>query len=173
MAIQLISEVIELHRAELGNDYVKYYNHCCRVYTYAAQLSRANKEEQLQLAIATAFHDIGLWTADTFDYLGPSIKLAEEYLKANGLERYSDGVIQIILNHHKLTSFKQNYLAEAFRKADLIDLSYGLFRFGLPGAEMSATNALYPSHGFRRFILKKIVLNFLQHPFNPLPIVKW
>lgn len=172
MSLLLINTILSNYRAPLGDMFTGYSNHCSRVYTYAVQLSNANEEEQKQLAIAAAFHDIGIWTADTFDYLGPSVKLAEEYLIVNGLQAYTVSVTEIILNHHKLSSYKANPLAEAFRKADLIDLSFGLFRFGINSRQLAETKAAYPFNGFHRFIFKKIALNFVQHPFNPLPIVK-
>ena len=36
------------------------------------------------MAIAAAFHDIGIWTAGTFDYLEPSVRVAAAYLTGTG-----------------------------------------------------------------------------------------
>ena len=34
-----------------------------------------------KIAVAAVFHDIGIWSNKTFDYLEPSVALAREYLK--------------------------------------------------------------------------------------------
>ena len=100
MFVQLIHTILSLYKTELDNSFEKYHNHCCRVFNYAVLLSKANEEEQNQLAIATAFHDIGIWTANTFDYLEPSIQLAQKYLNENKLAQWNVPVAEIIGNHH-------------------------------------------------------------------------
>lgn len=143
------------------------------MFSYALNLSQANEEEQQQLATAAAFHDIGIWTAHTFDYLSPSIQMAEAYLNQNRLNSWISPVSEIIANHHKLSSYRNNPLAESFRKADLIDLSHGLISFGIPRKKIAETEMQYPVLGFRTFIAKEILKNIIRHPLNPLPIVKW
>ena len=173
MSYTLIHSILSLHKDELGDSFECYYNHTCRVFNHAMLLSNANAGEQKQLAIASAFHDIGIWTATTFDYLNPSSKLATEYLTQNGLTEWKELVLEIINQHHKLTPYKHNFLAECFRQADLIDLSFGLFKFGISRDQFSQTNRQFPSLGFHRFITKEMLKNIVKHPFNPLPIVKW
>lgn len=173
MSVALIHSILSVYKVELGDSYARFSNHACRVFHYAVLLSHANEAEQKQLAIASAFHDIGIWTANTFDYLEPSVRLAKEYLQQNGLSECNKSVEEIITQHHKLSAFKPNRLAECFRKADLIDLSFGLFRFGLESQKIAETNQQYPSLGFHRFIAKEILKNAMRHPLNPLPIVKW
>ena len=173
MPIQLIYTILSNYKNELGDSFNHYQNHCCRVFNYAVLLSKANEEEQNQLAIATAFHDIGIWTANTFDYLEPSIQLAQKYLAENNLAQWNAPVAEIIGNHHKLSAYKKNTLAENFRKADLIDLSFGIFKFGLSSKQIAETKKRYASLGFQRFIFKTMLKNAIKHPFNPLPIVKW
>ena len=136
-------------------------------------LSKAIEEEQKQLSVAAAFHDIGIWTANTFDYLEPSIQLAQKYLAENNLAQWSAPVVEIICNHHKLSAYKKNTLAENFRQADLIDLSFGVFKFGLSSKQIAETKKQYPSLGFHRFIFTTMLKNAIKHPFNPLLIVKW
>ncbi len=169
----LIRDLLSAHKDDLGADFEKYHNHVCRVYSYAVMLRQANEEEQNQLAIAAAFHDIGIWTANTFDYLAPSIRLAETYLMQNNKSNWKATVREIIVNHHKLRPYKGNPLAESFRKADLIDLSHGLISFGISTEQLKTIEKQYPSLGFRTFIAKEILKNCMLHPFNPLPIVKW
>ena len=173
MSTELITEILSFHKKELGSNFEKYHNHACRVFLFAAKLSEANDEQQKQLAIAAAFHDMGIWSANTMDYLDPSIKLAAEYLTEHKLEHWTESVSQIIDNHHKLTPFKNNQLAESFRKADLIDLTFGFIKFGLSYSQISEYNKLFPAKGFQPYIFKEVFKNIVKHPLNPLPIMKW
>lgn len=173
MSLATIHSILISHQSKLGNGFDMYHNHCCRVYTYAVLLSNANEEEQQQLAIASAFHDIGIWTHGTFDYLGPSVSLAMQYLADNNLQHWNTSVYEIIMNHHKLSRFTSNRLAEAFRKADLIDLSLNIFKYSVERKQLQAINLQYPALGFHWFIAKQILRNIVTHPLNPLPIVRW
>ena len=173
MNLKLIETILYEYKKELSSNFEKYYNHACRVFIFATILSNANEDEQKQIAIAAAFHDIGLWSANTFAYLDPSIKLAEEYLFKNKLENWISIVKEIISNHHKLTPYRQNQLVENFRKADLIDLTFGSIKFGIKPDQISKYRKLYPAKGFQTFIFKEIIKNIVRHPLNPLPIVKW
>lgn len=173
MNTELITNILSSYKSELGANFEKYHNHCCRVFIFASILSNASEEEKKQLAIASAFHDMGIWTANTFDYLEPSIKLAEKYLNQHQLDNWFENVKEIINNHHKLTSFKKNHLAESFRKADLIDLTFGFIKFRISPIKITETKKLYPSLRFQSYIFKKVLKNIVRHPLNPLPIVKW
>jgi hypothetical protein len=173
MKTELITNILSTYKNELGANFEKYHNHCCRVFVFASILSNASEDEEKQLAIASAFHDIGIWTANTLDYLEPSIKLAEKYLIHHKLEYWTDSVKEIIDNHHKLTSFKKNQLAESFRKADLIDLTFGVIKFGVSKAQIAETKKLFPALGFQPYIFKEVFKNIVRHPLNPLPIMKW
>lgn len=173
MSTQLIHTLLIPYREPLGPDFEKYYNHACRVYQYAALLSKAEGEAQKQLAIAAAFHDLGIWTAQTFDYLSPSVHLAQSYLMQNGLADWAPGVEEIIVQHHKLRPYHTSRLAEYFRQADLIDLSFGLFQFGLSRGQINAAVQQFPYAGFHRFLAKEIIKHTLRHPLNPLPMMRW
>jgi hypothetical protein len=167
-----IESILLAHQTQLGADYTKYRNHLYRVFNLAVTLSNPDEENYKALAIAAAFHDIGIWTANTFDYLDPSVELAGIYLKLNGLLHLEEPVASIINNHHKLSTYKSNNIVEAFRKADLIDLSFGLFKFGIETKQLAELNTLFPSLGFHRFIVKQALKNTLLHPVNPLPMMR-
>ena len=173
MGSSIIQSILAAYRQQLGPQYTGYLNHCIRTYNYTTQLTETTDTDRKLLAIAIAFHDIGIWTAHTFDYLPPSVTLAHQYLEANNLTEHKNVVEQIIVNHHKLTGYKSNKLAEAFRKADLIDLTFGLVTFGINRTGIKQLYQQYPSEGFHRFIAGQILRNIIRHPFNPLPIVKW
>lgn len=59
-------------------------------------------DEREKIIIAGSFHDIGIWSDNTFDYLPPSIVPAKEYLKKNGLEEWIAEIELMISVHHKL-----------------------------------------------------------------------
>ena len=167
-----IDGILLTHQTQLAPHYTKYRNHVYRVFNLTVILSNPDEENYKALAIAAAFHDIGIWTANTFDYLHPSQELAWNYLNQNSLLHLEELVVSIINNHHKLTTYKTNDTVEAFRKADLIDLSFGLFKFGVDAKQLAELNKLFPSLGFHRFILKQALKNTIRHPFSPLPMMK-
>lgn len=125
-------------------------------------------------AITSAFHDLGIWTNNTFDYLNPSIGLAKEWLIQ---QNKSDWVLEIstmISMHHKISTYTGQFAlpTETFRKADWIDVSYGLIKFGVHYKKIQNLTKQYPTKGFHRFLIKKSWHNLLLNPFNPLPMFK-
>ena len=167
-----IEDILSRHKNALGEHFQKYRNHVYRVFHYTTLLNKWEDEDKTKLAIAAAFHDIGLWTNNTLDYLSPSIVLANAYLEEKNLLDFSNDVEQIIDNHHKLTHYKKNLLAENFRQADLMDLTSCILNFGVPHEQIRDIKKQFPSLGFKRFIFGQILLNFVKHPLTPLPIVK-
>lgn len=168
-----IRKIFGRYQAQLGKHMALYRNHVLRVYHLTMVMQPLMTEtDRNKLAVAAAFHDIGIWTHGTFDYLKPSIELARQYLQEEGLAHYADEVALIIDNHHKLTPYRGNTLVENFRRADLVDLSLNLFRYDFKREDLRHLNRHYPSLGFHRFIFGQIAKNILRHPLRPLPIVK-
>lgn len=168
---EIIDGVILSYQSQLGSHYAKYRNHVYRVFNLAIILSNPDQENTNAIAIAAAFHDLGIWTANTFDYLAPSIALARKYLAQNNLLHLEPLVIETINNHHKLSAYKSDVVVEAFRKADLIDLSFGLIKFGMDAKTVKALRKQFPSSGFHRFIIMQALKNTARHPLNPLPMM--
>jgi hypothetical protein len=81
----------------------------------------------------------------------------------------------MIVDHHKVTPSGANpqSLVESFRRADWIDVSRGLRRFGLPRTFISAVATTWPSAGFHRRLVQLTIDRFWKHPLTPLPMVKW
>src|SRR5215831_5516732 len=85
--IVLLDEVLSAHTAALGADLEGYRNHAYRVANFCFALTSpaaetaGDPEQVAEVALAAAFHDLGIWTDETFDYLPPSIRLANVYLK--------------------------------------------------------------------------------------------
>jgi hypothetical protein len=128
-----------------------------------------------KIAIAAVFHDLGIWTNKTFDYIAPSVALAREHLAARGMADWIPEIEAMIVDHHKVTSSRLNSqpLVESFRRADWIDVTCGLRRFGLPRPFIAAVVATWPNAGFHRRLLELTIDRFLKHPLTPLPMVKW
>ena len=169
-----IEKILEGRREVLGKDYPALWGHAYRMFNYCLALSEKDPETESKVAIAAAFHDIGIWTHDTFDYLEPSAQLAVDYLKSTGRASWSDEVSAMVHFHHKVTPYREpdGGLIEAFRKADLVDLSLGLVHFGLHRDDLRASKQIFPNAGFHWRVTQFSLRWALRHPLNPLPMFK-
>ena len=162
------------HSGRLGADMTAYRNHCYRVLNFCAALHHADPVALEKIAIAVAFHDLGIWTDATFDYLAPSRHLARDYLAATGRRAWTAEIDEMIEQHHKLTPYRgpQGAVVEAFRKADLADVSLGLPAGGLPGAFVSEVRRGFPNAGFHRLLVVLFGRRLRSHPFSPMPMMR-
>ena len=167
--------MLDAHAVELGEDFTAYRNHAYRVVNLCAALHPGDAATIEKIAIAAAFHDLGIWTAHTFDYLAPSIDLACAHLHCGGHEDWRAGVAGMIREHHKVRRFRgaDAELVEPFRQADWIDVSLGLLTFGLPRARLRAIFARWPNAGFHRRLVQLTLREARRHPLRPLPVLKW
>ena len=167
----VIDELLDPFKSVIGEEYNKYRNHVLRVYQNCLLLD-SNKENQNKYAVAAVYHDIGIWTNKTIDYLDPSIEQAGIYLHKTGKEDWIEEISLMIYWHHKWSGYEGKYAVTTgnFRKADWIDVSLGLLTFGVNKIEIEKIRKAYPNLGFHNFLLKKISKNILEHPFNPLPM---
>ena len=170
-----VERVLDDHASVLGHDRIAYRNHVYRVVNLCLAVAGDDPVELEKLAIAAVFHDLGIWTNHTFDYIAPSVSLARQYLAARGLADWIPEVEAVIVNHHKITSSRADHrsLVESFRRADWIDVSRGLRRFGLPRPCLAAVTTAWPDAGFHRRLVALTIDRWWQHPLNPLPMVKW
>ena len=131
-SVPTIDEVLQDHASDLGHDFIAYRNHAYRVLNLCAVIVKGGVELE-KLAVATVFHDLGIWTNKTFDYIAPSIALAREYLTGHGRVAWIAGVEGMIADHHKITPSHAHHdsLMEPFRRADWIDVTRGLRTFGV------------------------------------------
>jgi hypothetical protein len=159
----------------LGGDYDAYRGHVYRVFNLAYSVLGNEPDGEEQLAIACVFHDLGIWTARTFDYLGPSEALASEYLHLHDLRDWIRPVTLAIDHHHKLRPYSGPHetLVEALRRADLADLSFGLISGGLDRILARKTRDAFPNAGFHRRLMGLSFGWALRHPLRPLPMLKW
>lgn len=173
--IQLVEEVLDNWKKELGNDYLGYKNHVYRMINFCFALHDFNDEEREKIVIAGCFHDLGIWTDSTFDYLPPSVVLAKEYLEQNKLEKWSPEIELMISMHHKLRNYqdKENHLVEVFRQGDLVDFSLGFVKCGLSKTYIKSVKSQFPNSGFHTRLVKLAGGWFCRHPLNPIPVLKW
>lgn len=169
----VINQVLQQYREVLGTDFIKYDHHVRRVF-YLCCIIDPSPHHRKHYEIAAVFHDLGIWTAQTFDYLNPSIELACEYLKHQQLSEFSEPIVQMIDQHHKISAYNGSdaQLVETFRQSDGIDLSFGYIRFRHSREQFGTIFRQYPGKGFHRFLIRKTLQNLWRHPANPLPMFK-
>ena len=173
--IPLVEEILGKWKQELGNDYLGYKNHVYRMIHFCFALHNCTNEEREKIILAGGFHDLGIWTKSTIDYLPPSIALAKEYLKQNSLEQWIPEIELMIDMHHKLRKYKNDHypLVEVFRKGDLVDFSLGAVTWGLPKAYIESVKNQFPNAGFHKRLAQLAWVWFSKHPVTPPPFVKW
>jgi hypothetical protein len=156
LELPLTDEILTSFALAIGADLQGYRNHIYRVLNFHGALSGADGLPPAAVQIAAAFHDLGIWTDDTLDYLPPSIALATEYL--DNQQRYRGAYAASV---------------EPFRQADLVDVSLGLVRFGLPRSFIKTVQATFPDHGFHSMLMKLSARQFIRSPLRPLPMFRW
>lgn len=176
----LLDELLSGYQASLGGDFQPYRNHCQRVYALTCAL--AEREDSLSdsqreaLQIALAFHDIGIWASNTFDYLEPSAELARVWLDSTQSNEDIGLINAMIVDHHKIRpalAVDGCRLPEYVRRADLIDVSLGTIRFGLPRAMYRELKRSFPIAGFHRRLVGLALHWWLRHPLRPMPMLRW
>jgi hypothetical protein len=173
--IPLLEEILAPWRERIGVDFEGYKNHVGRVLNFCFSLRECSEEDRQKLVIAGAFHDIGIWSDGTVDYLPPSIAQAKLYLGQHDRTDWIPEIELMIDLHHKMRPYRGNAspLIEIFRKADLADFSWGLIKGGVPGATIRAAKAAYPNAGFHKRLMQLAYGWFAKHPLSPPPFMKW
>ena len=172
--ISALDEVLHVHAAALGGDFTAYRNHTYRVVNLCAALCPGNAEQLEKIVAAAAFHDLGIWTDATFDYLAPSVRLAAAHLARSGRAEWTEEVTAMILEHHKVSRYRGDprWLVEPFRRADWVDVSKGLITFGLPRRTLQRIFSAWPSAGFHARLVQLELQHLRTHPWNPLPMMR-
>jgi len=172
--IATLDEVLHTHTAEIGSDFAAYRNHAYRVVNLCVALSSGDQDELQKIALSAAFHDLGIWTDGTFDYLQPSVRLASAHLSRAGRTAWTPEITEMILQHHKISAFRGDpqSLVEPFRRADWVDVSRGLVTFGLPRKLLAEIFSVWPDEGFHRRLAQLSLTRLRTHPWNPLPMLR-
>jgi hypothetical protein len=171
----LVDEVLSSFAKNLGPDFSAYRNHVVRVLNFLFAIAPAFREAGEHVVVAAVFHDLGIWTDGTFDYLAPSRRLAREYLEVRGRQHHAPEVEAIIEEHHKLRPYRGPFspTVESFRRADLVDISLGVIRFGLSSKFVCAVRTSFPNAGFHARLAALTGRQFLRSPLRPLPMLRW
>jgi hypothetical protein len=165
----IVDAVLDRHADALGDDMPAYRNHVYRGINYHQLLLGAEIPDVAALAWAT--HDLGIWTARTFDYLTPSAGLGAKYADEFGITDI-DRLQRLITEHHRLRP-SDDRMTETFRIADRIDVSRGILRDGVGRSDVRAVVTQLPYEGFHAFLAKGLTGYAARHPLRPLPMLRW
>ena len=182
--IETLETLLQQWRPSLGEDYTAYRNHVYRVINHCIIYAKKNditlSHGDIEIiAIAGAFHDIGIWLDHTFDYLKPSLQRANNYLVREGKNQWVELVSNMITEHHKITPYtlsdnhEKEGFVEMFRQADWVDVSMGTLNFSMPRSAISEVRKVFPYAGFHRKLMQLTLDRVLKAPFSPLPMFKW
>ena len=173
-SVPIVDSVLDQHTSALGHDFIAYRNHVYRVVNLCVAIAGDAGADLEKIAIAAVFHDLGIWTDHTFDYIAPSVSLAREHLASRSRVDWIPEVEAMIVNHHKITRAHADpgSLVEVFRRADWIDVSRGFRRFGLARTFIESLFTTWPSAGFHWRLVELTLDRFRSHPLTPLPMVK-
>jgi hypothetical protein len=165
----IVDAVLDRHRDALGDATATYRNHVYRCINYHQLLLGTTIPDVA--ALAWAAHDLGIWTAGTFDYLAPSADLATEHADEFGVTD-TDQLRAMITDHHRLRPSPER-MTETFRKADLVDVSHGFLSNRIGRSAVRAVVVELPYRGFHAFLAKGLGGHAARHPLRPLPMMRW
>ena len=173
-AIATLDAVLETYAVVIGRDLVAYRNHTYRMANFCLAQVTPTAEMAEKVGIAAAFHDLGIWTDHTFDYLLPSVALAKAYLAEKGKGAWEVEIAEMILQHHKITRYAKNpaWLVEPFRRADWVDVTRGVLTYSVPRSLIRDAYRQWPDAGFHLLLVKLELGHLRRHPLNPLPVFK-
>jgi len=165
--LPLAEDILESHRHRAHGDdagYDAYKAHVYHVVNFARALTPDEPGRDDKLAISAAFHDLAVF--DTLDYLAPSIAAQDAWLRETGRQTWSDELALVIAQHHRLTRYASTRphaaLVEAVRKADLVDVSQGLIRFGIPRSYVMEVRAAFDATVFFRRVIPQGALRAVR-----------
>jgi hypothetical protein len=171
-SLPLAEEILEAHRHRAHGDdagYDAYRAHVYRVVNFARALTPDGPDRDDKLAIAAAFHDLAAF--DTLDYLVPSIEAQDAWLRQTGRDAWSDELALVVAEHHRLSGYGPTRpyapLVEAVRRADLIDVSQGLIRFGIPGSYVKEVRATFDASAFFKRVIPMGTLRAIRNRQQP------
>jgi hypothetical protein len=130
--LPLAEEILESHRQRARGDdagFDGYKAHVYRVVNFARAMTPATSDRDDKLA----------------------------WLEQTGRQAWSDELALIVAEHHRMSSYGATRphaaLVEAVRRADLIDVSQGLIRFGLPSAYVKEVRATFDASVFFKRVI--------------------
>lgn len=171
-----LDELFAPWQTALGRDYTAYRNHVQRLLALCEALAAREGValDPLALRVAAVYHDLGIWSDGTFDYLAPSSARARAWLEAQGRGDLAHLVTAMIEQHHKVRpAGPARDAVEIFRRADWVDVTLGALAFGLPRAGYRALLQRFPDAGFHFRLVQLSGKQLLTNPLKPLPMFRW
>lgn len=163
-------------RAQTGQVDGPMERHSVRVVLLTRQLARARAleiDDEL-VTCAGLLHDLGLYpgAASRQAYVSDSRRLAERLLTAQGwhadrTRRCAEAVEQ---HHAPRPQWRRGTECELLRRADLIEVSHGLLRFGLDRSQLDAIVAAVPRDGFATEVVRGVARSARERPATLLRI---
>jgi hypothetical protein len=96
----------------------------------------------------------------------PSIEAQDARLQQTGRQSWSDELALVVAEHHRLSGYgpARPYapLVEAVRRADLIDVSQGLVRFGIPSSYVKDVRAAFDASVFFKRVIPMATLRAIR-----------
>jgi hypothetical protein len=169
----IIEEILDARQKVIGPAPTPYGGHVYRVFNFCRALHPEPGATDA-IAVASAFHDLGVFPDGNLDYLGRSIAMMREWVEATGRSSLAPETALMIDMHHKLSRYRGEHEAvvEAFRRSDLIDVALGAIHFGLPAEFVRDVRTRFPNAGFHATLAKVIAGWIVTHPMNPLPVFR-
>lgn len=155
----------------LGPQAAMYCNHVYRGFNL--HLSMSGLDQTDELALAWAAHDLGLWTAGTLDYLGPSARLAETL--APEFEIEPTPRLRVMIEYHHCLRRLADPLAEGFRLADRADAWPQRWGQALEPAELAKLTEVFPYCGFHEILgacIRSICPNASLATLSDVPLAR-
>lgn len=173
-AHDVADQLFEKNAATFGANLPTYRGHVHRVIGLVGLQTDVPAATADALGVAAFFHDSAIWFDSTWDYLPPSAARAVEELGGRGAE-HAGLVDAMITEHHRIRKARHSDpLVEAFRRADLTDVTAGLIT--VPHSKRSDYRALakeYSPRGFRPMLVRAAARGIRQSPLHPIPMVKF
>lgn len=172
-AHDVADDLFDRHAGVFGPDLGRYRGHVHRVIGLVEARAPVGGDRATALGVAAFFHDAGLWfDGGSWDYLPPSVAQARTELGADHPD--APLVAAMIDEHHRVRPARHpDPLVEAFRRADLADVTAGLVGVpGVPRARYRELAALHPPTGFRPMLLRAFGRGLRADPLRPLPMVR-
>ena len=177
----------------MGDEMDAYRNHCLRVLSFAVAhlggVKMVSSKSVDVMALALAYHDLGLWSDGALDYLEPSARQLEASTRDNGEDEDIFDINDIataraiITEHHKLTDYHSHddkginaNLVNAIRKGDWADFTIGIIRFGLPAGFVESAYTKIPEANFHMILTTmggRLSPDSLINQLAILNIFKW
>jgi hypothetical protein len=158
-ALYIIDEIAAIHRDDLGDHFLRYQNHACRVYLLCELLHSGTlpKQKATSLAIAAAYCDLPTWVKSGTQMTDNAVLPLMEYLDRKEMLDAYDEIINIIRNRRNQTNHANqlSHWALTFSKAYWIDLSHATRKYGIAEFQYQRLLKQYPSRGFHWLAIAK------------------